>query len=124
MQIKFEKISTTPKPFSLSHQAVSFEGTLEKAGYHRVALVARIRGEIELQCDRCGDSYTESLHTPLKLTISDQILDEKDDLDMIEFLDGDIDLVYILESELNALEGEYHYCEKCGDTNEAYEVEF
>lgn len=123
MQMKFDKIGSTPKHFTLNHEGATLEGTLQKAGYHRVSLDAVMGGKVTLDCDRCAKSYQLPLEGELKLTISDLVIEDKDDLDIIEFLDGNIDLTYILESEMNALKGEYHYCEDCADGDNDFEYE-
>ena len=122
--MKFDKIGSTPKDFELNLEDATLEGTLQKSGYHRVALDARLGGTVELDCDRCGQSFDYPLEGELKLTISDQVIEDKDDLDIIEFLDGNIDLTYILESEINALKGAYHYCANCDNGDEDFEIEF
>jgi len=50
--------------------------------------------------------------------------EDKDDLDIIEFLDGKIDLLYILESEITSIESSYHYCAKCDGNDEEFEIEY
>jgi uncharacterized metal-binding protein YceD (DUF177 family) len=122
--MKFDKIGSTPKDFELSLEDATLQGTLQKSGYHRVALDAKMGGKVELDCDRCGQSFDYPLEGELKLTISDQMIEDKDDLDIIEFLDGNIDLTYILESEINALKGAYHYCENCNNGDDDFEIEF
>ena len=124
MKIVFDKVGSTAKPFELEVQGVKLEGTLKKSGYHRVALDAEMNGYLELDCDRCGQSFDYTVVTPLKLTLSDQVSEDKDDLDIIEFLDGVIDITYILESEINAMEVAYHYCDKCDNSDEDFEVEY
>ena len=124
MQIVFDKVGSTAKPFELESEGVTLKGTLQKSGSHKVALEAHIDGSVELDCDRCGSSYIHKLDNTLKLSLSDQVSEDKDDLDIIEFLDGVIDLTYILESEINALKGAYHYCDKCDNIDEDFEVEF
>ncbi|SFV90120.1 hypothetical protein MNB_SV-4-1235 [hydrothermal vent metagenome] len=124
MKIFFEKVGTTPKPLELSLQDVRIEGTLVKSGYHRVLLDAKLEGTLPLICDRCGKLFEEQLDTPLKLTLSDQVSEDKDDLDIIEFLDGVIDVTYILQSEINAIDGAFHYCDSCDGSDETLEIEF
>ena len=124
MQIVFDKIGSTRKPFELELEGVSLEGTLQKSGYHRVALDAKLDGSIDLDCDRCGSNYTHKLDNTLKLSLSDQVSEDKDDLDIIEFLDGEIDLSYILQSEINTFKNAYNYCEKCDNNDEDFEVEY
>ncbi|MDD2399176.1 MAG: hypothetical protein PHR75_01010 [Sulfurovum sp.] len=124
MKIEFEKVGTTPKPFKVEFEGAKLEGNLYKSGYHRVVLEGKLSGNIKLDCDRCGSPFDYPLENFLKLTISDQPVEDKDDLDIIEFLDGRIDLSYILESEINALRGSYHYCAKCSNSDEMFEAEF
>ena len=124
MKIIFDKVSSTSKPFELELKGVKLGGTLAKSGYHRVALDAKLSGEVELDCDRCGKTYRHNIENHLKLSLSDEVIEDKDDLDIIEFLDGVIDLTYILESEINALKGAYHYCDDCDSGDEDFEVEF
>jgi len=124
MQIVFDKVGSTVKPFELESEGVFLKGTLQKSGYHQVGLEAKIDGCIDLDCDRCGSSYSHKLDNTLKLSLRDQVSEDKDDLDIIEFLDGVIDLTYILESEINALKGAYHYCDKCDNSDEGFEIEY
>ena len=124
MKIVFDKIGSTAKPVELEVQGAKLEGTLQKSGYHQVTLDAKMSGSLELSCDRCGDIFDYDLDSRLKLKLSDQVSEDKDDLDIIEFLDGEIDLSYILESEINAIKGSYHYCGKCNNREEDFEVEF
>jgi uncharacterized metal-binding protein YceD (DUF177 family) len=124
VKIVFDKIGSTAKPIELEVQGAKLKGTLQKSGYHQVTLDAQMSGSIELSCDRCGDIFNYDLDNKLRLKLSDQVSEDKDDLDIIEFLDGMIDLSYIIESEINALKGAYHYCNNCDNGDEDFEVEF
>jgi len=124
LKIVFDKIGSTAKPFDLEAQGLKMAGTLQKSGYHRVLLDAIVSGETKLDCDRCGVAYTAPSEYSLKLTLSDRVSEDKDDLDIIEFLDGVIDLAYILESEINALKGSYHYCRECENSDADFEREY
>ena len=124
MKIVFDKIGSTAKPIEVSSRGVTLEGTLQKSGYHQVTLDAQMSGSFSLDCDRCGDTYSQKLDNKLRLKLSDLVSEDKDDLDIIEFLDGEIDLSYILESEITSIESSYHYCDKCDDIDEDFEVEY
>ncbi|MBA1420156.1 MAG: hypothetical protein FAF03_04650 [Epsilonproteobacteria bacterium] len=124
MTIVFDKVGSTAKPIELSSEGILLEGTLRKSGYHQVTLDAVLSGDLELDCDRCGDTYDYSVDSKLTLKLSDLVSEDKDDLDIIEFLDGKIDILYILESEINALKGTYHYCDKCDNNDEDFEIEY
>jgi len=124
MTIVFDKINSTAKPFELSSKGITLEGTLQKSGYHQVTLDAQVSGSIELDCDRCGETYLYDMNNKLRLKLSDLVSEDKDDLDIIEFLNGKIDLLYILESEITSIESSYHYCDKCDNNDEDFEVEY
>jgi len=122
--IPFNKVLQTAKPFHMEADGVIFDGILQKSGSHRVSLLGEIEGTVAVQCNRCGSSFDYLYNAPLKLTISDQIIETKDDLDIIEFLDGEIDISFILTSEVNTLKSAYHYCKACEHSAEAFEAEF
>ena len=124
MTIVFDKIGSTAKPIELSSDGVTLVGTLQKSGYHQVTLDAQLSGSIEMSCDRCGDTYDYKVDNKLRLKLSDLISEDKDDLDIIEFLDGKIDLLYILQSEMNTFKSTYHYCDKCDNGGKDFEMEF
>ncbi|MCB4752788.1 MAG: DUF177 domain-containing protein [Sulfurovum sp.] len=124
MKIIFDKVGSTPKPIELEVRGITLSGTLQKSGYHLVLLDAFIKGKMPLFCDRCGEKYLYRVSFELKLTLSDQVSENKDDLDIIEFLDGIIDITYIIESEINAIEGVFHYCDQCDGNDELLEIEY
>jgi len=124
MKIVFDKIGSTAKPIEVNSEDVVLEGTLQKSGYHQVTLDAHMGGSIKLSCDRCGDAYDYKIDNKLQLKLSDLVSEDKDDLDIIEFLDGEIDLSYILESEITSIESSYHYCDKCDNNDEDFEIEY
>ena len=123
MKIAFNKVTASAKPFSLKHNTVEMEGELRKKSMHWVELSAQLRGEIDLDCDRCGLSYPQVLDEPLLLQITDTVAQDKEDLDIIEFLDGVIDVTYIVESEINARIGEYHFCPECAENDTPVDIE-
>ena len=124
MKIQFDKIGSAQKPFEVAVEDVLLQGSLKKSGYHLVALNDTIEGDIPLDCDRCGNEYVHTLKSTLKLSLSDQVLKDKEDLDIIEFLDGMVDITYILESEINAQKSTYHYCPECDNSEVDFEIEF
>lgn len=124
MKILFDKVGSSAKPFDFTSDGISISGLLKKSGYHRVSLKATISGDIELDCDRCGKTFSKCIDGDLKLSLSDEILKDKDDLDIIEFLDGMIDISYILESEVNLQKSTYNHCSECTSSDEDFEIEF
>jgi len=124
MKIVFDKIGQSVKPFDLTVNNVRLEGTLAKSGYHQLRLEGRLEGQVELACDRCGNEYYYNMKSPLHLTLSDEVIETKDDLDIIEFIDGVIDLEFIVQSEIASVQNSYHNCKKCENDEEEFEQEF
>ncbi len=124
MKIVYDKVGQTKKTFELSVSGVKLEGILAKSGYHRLRLEGNFEGQVELSCDRCGKIYQQEMNYPLHLTLSDEVVETKDDLDIIEFIDGMIDLEFIVQSEIASVKNSYHYCNKCENDEEEFEKEF
>jgi uncharacterized metal-binding protein YceD (DUF177 family) len=124
MKIVYDKIGQTQKPFELTVNGVNLTGTLAKSGYHRLRLEGFLSGKVELLCDRCGDEYQCDMNSPLNLTLSDEVIETEDDLDIIEFIDGIVDLEFIVHSEISSVQNSYHYCKKCENDEEEFEKEF
>ena len=124
MKIVFDKIGQTKKPFALTVNGITLEGTLAKRGYRRVRLEGELQGSVKLACDRCGEAYQSDMNYPLHLTLSDEVIETEDDLDIIEFIDGMIDLEFIVQSEISSIENSYHCCKKCENDESEFEQEF
>jgi len=123
VKILFDKVAYNPQRFSIEKKGISMSGTLEKSSQHTILLKAFLTGDLELACDRCGSQYLQKINEHIELTISDIIAQSKEDLDIIEFLDGAIDMEYILDSESNTISGDYHYCTRCIESDEILEIE-
>lgn len=124
MQIVFDKVGTTAKPVEVTLNGVNLIGTVKKSGYHQVTLESKLSGNLVLTCDRCGQAYNYPIENQLRLKLSDLVSEDKDDLDIIEFLDGKIDILYILQSEITSIESSYQYCSTCDESDEIFEVEY
>jgi uncharacterized metal-binding protein YceD (DUF177 family) len=123
LKIRFDKIGSVAKPFSGTFEGVTLEGTLMRKGRHDVAMEGVLRGTLPMCCDRCGEPMEDVIEIPLSLRLSDAVVEDQEDLDIIEFLDGVIDIDYIIESEIRAMEGAFHFCDACAENDEILEVE-
>ena len=124
MKIVFDKIGQSSKPFNLEVDGVSLKGILIKRGYHRIRLEGELKGATEVACDRCGEIYQYDMNSPLNLTLSDEVIETEDDLDIIEFVDGVIDLEFIVQSEIASIKNSYHNCKTCENDDKEFEKEF
>jgi len=122
MQIHFDKIAHTPKSLEISRDDISMNIVLSKINNSKISLIGELSGNLDLICDRCGKSFNEHIKQPIELMLSQKVIEEKENLDIIEFLDGVIDLDYILSSEIDAITCSYNYCETC-ESDEDFEIE-
>ncbi|WP_292655363.1 hypothetical protein [Nitratifractor sp.] len=124
MKISFNKVGRSPGEFCLKAETLEMAGTLLREGSHEVKLSSTIAGEITLICDRCGAEFTEALHLPLNLTLTDQPRKVTEDLDTIEFLDGVIDIAALMEGEIASYRSAYHYCPACREAGSDVDIEY
>jgi len=124
MKISFNKVGRSPGEFRLQQEALEIVGTLLREGAHEVELKSSIDGQITLACDRCGEEFTEELHLPLNLTLTDQPRKVTEDLDTIEFLDGVIDIAALMEGEIASYRSAYHYCPACRASESDVDIEY
>lgn len=121
MQIQTRKISSAPKAFEVCMQGLCLKGELYAKNRGLFCLEAKLVGEIELVCDRSGETFIQAIDEALVLYISDGFWDTQsqrtgacettalDALDVIECFDGLIDLDSILQSEIESIKLDYHY---------------
>jgi len=123
MKILFSKVNRSPMSFSHETQGCKLEGDLKKVSFSEVELKSKMSGEIELTCDRCGASFISPLNTVMDLTLTDRVA-KVEELDTVEFLDGIIDIDFLIESEINALKSNYNYCPKCSSDDSELDIEY
>lgn len=114
MKIAFAKVRFQEVPFEIKEQTFALKGSLGASKKNFVTLMGDFNAELELQCDRCGSVVTHHHEESLELLIHDGIYNGSDEnLDIIESMDGFIDLDEIIESELSMLKSDYFYCNTC-----------
>jgi uncharacterized metal-binding protein YceD (DUF177 family) len=114
MKFPFRKVGNTPQDFNISKENTTFKGTLEHFKHGLIMLDAHINGTLNVPCDICAENFDTILNEELKFLLSDGIFNGHDeDYDVVEFLNGMIDIDEILSSELESLKSDYHSCSKC-----------
>lgn len=114
MQIPFRRVGAEPQTFSLHKDAVEIEGVLRKQRFGLVLLEATIKGKIDVDCFRCGDTFAIMPDEKVEFLVSDGVFRGQDEAyDVVEMHDGVIDLDEIFDSEIALIESDYHACEKC-----------
>ena len=115
MKIEFYKIKSDDFPFSLEFDSVKLDGLLKResssAMSNLIKCKATLSGSTSHICDRCGEDLEINLNEELDLMISDGVCD-LETLDAVEFFDGKIDLKELVDSEIESVKSDYHYCER------------
>lgn len=117
MKIPFSKLGLVAYPFRLNLENVVFEGELKKKDSLLAELEMEMKGFVYRACDSCGREMELEINENVKLLISDGIFkDEEGRLsDVVEFFDGQIDLIELGVSELESYLSDYFYCDDCKD---------
>ena len=124
MKIEFKKIGTQTKEFNLIKDGVEFKGKFKKDKDFLIDIEGNIKNEIKVVCDRCSKEFMLKLDENIHIKASEGIFKgQLEDVDVIEFYDGKIDFIEILDSELESIKLDYHLCENC-KKEEEFEKEF
>ncbi|WP_121627277.1 hypothetical protein [Poseidonibacter antarcticus] len=125
MKIEFKKVPQTPKLLEAELDSVKIEGTFCKISQSLVKIEAKLIGNTNINCCRCGTTDNIQVNEKLNFLLSDGIFkdDNSEDL-VIEIEDGLIDFDEIIQSELEAIRSDYHICEQCSNDNGDFEKEF
>jgi len=125
MKIEFKKVPQTPKELVVDFASVKIEGTFCKISPSLAKINAKLKGDTEIDCCRCGITDTISLDEDLDFLISDGIFKDNDCEDLvIEINNSIIDFDEIIQSELNSIKSDYYICESCSQESNDFEKEF
>lgn len=124
MTIAFANLGPQPKVFDHRLEDGTYDVTLtgelvRPKSYELARLNATLSGTVTLTCDRCGDAYEEQIDEKVTLLVTDSPYKraeseaDEQEYDIIEFLDGNVDIDSIIISEVNAIKYDYHKCSEC-----------
>lgn len=116
MQIEFKKIPTTGVSFEVSLEDIVVVGNATKIDKTMVRIAGTMSGKVAHTCDRCASEFNLKVDEKVEVFASDGLYEDKsgeDLLNIVEFFDGSINFDTILQSELEALKSDYHYCGGC-----------
>jgi hypothetical protein len=118
MKIVFKKVPYIGVDFETSFENIRFYGKLEKKSKNLVHCSGKLEGTLACLCDRCGDDLSLHVDEKIDLLTSDGLYKSTQELvEVMEFFDETIDLDTILQSEVETLKSDYHYCATCSDAS-------
>lgn len=124
MKIEFKKVPQTEKEFETEFNSVKLEGTFCKISPSLVKISAKMFGPTQIQCCRCGKTEEQTLDEELDFLLSDGIFNKESDDLVIEIENNTIDFDEIIQNEIASVQSDYHFCDECANSTEAYEQEF
>ncbi|WP_434658428.1 hypothetical protein [Sulfurimonas sp. NW9] len=123
MRIVLRKVTKTPLDFEVTSNEMTFKGFLEYYSAKLILLKASISGTLEKSCDICAQGFNLKVSEEVEFFINDGIYEDDSStlLDVVESLDGNVDLEEILHSEIELIKSDYH---SCGNCSKPEEIEF
>ncbi len=116
MKIVFKKVPSSGVDFETSFEKIKFYGTLEKKSRTLVQCIGKLEGTLVCQCDRCGEDLSLHVDEKVELFANDGLYESGEELlEVMEFFDETVDLDTILQSEVETLKSDYHYCSICSE---------
>ena len=119
MKIEFKKVGFNQKEIKIDEKNLRLEGNIVRDNKDLVDLDATLRGNVEVECRRCGKEFTIPVEERLHLKLSDGVYrGSLDEADVVEFYDGSIDFDELMESERESMRLDYHLCDECKNKKE------
>jgi len=120
MRIVLRKVTKTPLDFEVESDEITFKGYL---GYHNAKLIllkAVINGRLKKSCDLCAEDFYLEVNEDVEFFINDGIFEDDGNtiLDVVESLNGNVDIEELLHSEIELIKSDYHLCDNCKESDE------
>lgn len=124
MIIEFRKVPATDTTFEIIKGDLKVSGTFFKINQKLVDIKMTMMGQVLVTCNRCAKEFSTSVEEEVELKVSDGVYtntdEESNDL-IYETFDSKINFDEIIDSEIEAIKLDYHFCSDCSDDD--YEVE-
>ena len=119
MKIILRRVKQTPLDFEVKSDEITFKGYLQYHGGKLILLQAKLEGSLLKSCDTCAEEFKLSLDEDVKFYISDGVYEDEDniDLDVVESLNGEVEIEELLNSEIELIKSDYHSCDECKHSN-------
>jgi len=115
VKITLRKITKTPLDFEEKSGEMIFKGYLEYHSGKLILLRAKLSGLLEKSCDICAQDFKMPVDEKVEFFLSDGIYSGSNDIDfdVVESLNGTVDMEELLASEIELIKSDYHSCESC-----------
>ncbi|MEA3383114.1 MAG: hypothetical protein U9Q20_00365 [Campylobacterota bacterium] len=128
MKIEFRKVPLEASDFEINFDSVKFLGTFSKISSKLAKIDAKIIGDFEVDCCKCGISFMTPIEEKIDFIVSDGIFtssnDEDEEFVIIEVENHFLNFDEILHSEIESLKSEYYVCDTCKNNDQLVEIEY
>jgi uncharacterized metal-binding protein YceD (DUF177 family) len=125
MKIEFRKIPLTSSEFEIDSNSVKFLGNFCKISSKLAKIQGDIKGKLDVDCCKCGQSFNIPLDETIRFLVSDGVYSSEDEeYVVIEVENHTLDFNEVLQSELESLKSEYYICDTCKKNNDYVEIEY
>ena len=109
------KVTKTPLDFEVQSNEITFKGYLKYDSAKLILLKANISGILEKSCDICAQDFNLEINEDVEFFINDGIFEDNTNvlLDVVESLDGKVEMQELLNSEIELIKSDYHSCDDC-----------
>jgi len=119
VKIILRRVKQTPLDFEVKSNEITFKGYLQYHAGKLILLKAKLEGSLLKSCDICAEEFKLSLDEDVEFYISDGVYEDEDniELDVVESLDGEVEIEELLSSEIELIKSDYHSCDECKHSN-------
>ncbi|MEA2017714.1 MAG: hypothetical protein U9N59_04640 [Campylobacterota bacterium] len=128
MKIEFRKAPLDGSEFEINSNSVKFLGTFCKISSKLAKISAKLNGNCDVDCCKCGVNMTVKVDESIDFLVSDGNYEPNehndDEFVIIEAQNHTIDFDDILHSEIESLKSEYYVCDTCKNNDNLVELEY
>ena len=119
MKVILRRVKQTPLDFQVKSDEITFKGYLQYHAGKLILLKANLKGSLFKPCDICAEEFKLSLDEDVEFYISDGIYEDESniELDVVESLNGEVEIEELLSSEIELIKSDYHSCDECKHSN-------
>ena len=128
MKVEFRKIPLNESEFEINSNSVKFLGTFSKISSKLAKIIAKLNGNCDVDCCKCGKILRINIDENINFLVSDGNYEPNQHNDeefvIIEAEDHILNFDDILHSEIESLKSEYYICDTCKNNDNLVELEY
>ena len=128
MKIEFRKVPLNESEFKINSNSVKFLGTFSKISSKLAKIRAKLNGNCDVDCCKCGKIIAINIDENISFLVSDGNYEpnqhDDEEFVIIEAEDHILNFDDILHSEIESQKSEYYICNTCEENKNFIEIEY